>query len=119
MLAVLVNVLIHLWIVSSELLMEKGATLMDQARIYTDEVPAPMNLWSTVVHLPGWLAAGFTLWHINDRNSLAALLLPQLAFLVVSSAQTALVVGGIFRLWQWGCRIISMLSVGPGSSERS
>ncbi|WP_143195628.1 hypothetical protein [Archangium sp. Cb G35] len=105
MLAVLVNVLIHLWIVSSELLMEEGDSLMDQARIYTDEVAAPMNLWSTVIHLPGWLAAAFTLWHIEDRNSLAALFLPQLAFLAVSSAQTVLVVGAILRLWQWGCRM--------------
>ncbi|WP_158501853.1 hypothetical protein [Vitiosangium sp. GDMCC 1.1324] len=106
MLAVVVNVLIHLWIVSSELLAEDGASLMDRARIYTDEVAAPMNLWSTAVHFPGWIAAAFTLCLIHDRNSLAALLLPQLAFLIVSSAQTALVVGGLFWLWQWGRRMV-------------
>ncbi|WP_164012124.1 hypothetical protein [Pyxidicoccus trucidator] len=100
--AVVVNALVHLWFLSAEMLAAGGSSLMERARIFTDEVPAPLNPWSTGFHLPAWLAAGFTLRGIDDRSSLLALVLPQLAFLVVSSAQMALVAAGLFHVWDWG-----------------
>ncbi len=97
--AVVVNALVHLWFLTAEMLGAGGGSLMERARVFTDEVPAPLNPWSTGFHLPAWLTAGFTLRLIDDRSSLLALVLPQLAFLVVSSVQVALVATGLFRLW--------------------
>ncbi|MCP3143032.1 hypothetical protein [Pyxidicoccus xibeiensis] len=98
MLAVGMNILVHLGLVTAGLLEENGS-LMQRAGIYTDMFPVPVNAWSVLFHFPAMLAAGFTLAAIQDRMSPLALVLPQLAFLVVSSVQTALVARGLYWLW--------------------
>ncbi|WP_426750915.1 hypothetical protein [Myxococcus sp. Y35] len=96
------NTVIYLVILFRELHDAGSGPLLERARMFTDEIPAPINHWTALLNLPAYLSATVALGLIDDRASLAAVVAPQLTFVVVSSLQTALIAMGICRLLQAG-----------------
>ncbi|SDD90093.1 MULTISPECIES: hypothetical protein [Myxococcus] len=70
--------------------------------MFTDEVSVPINHWTLGLNLPAFHASMISLWLIEDRASLAAVLVPQLTFVAVSSLQMALIAMGLAWLVQRG-----------------
>ncbi|AEI66101.1 hypothetical protein LILAB_21005 [Corallococcus macrosporus] len=79
-----------------------GGSLIDRARMFTDEVPVPINYWTAWFNFPAYLSATVALGLIDDRASLAAVVVPQLTFLAVSSLQVALIAMGLYWLVKAG-----------------
>jgi hypothetical protein len=78
---------------------EPGDGFVAKAReLFTDEMPVPCNVWTCGFHAPAALLAAHVLGAISDRRSDAALVLPQLTFLLASSLQTALAGWLLLRL---------------------
>jgi hypothetical protein len=97
--AVAANIVLYAASIVAEVAREPSGGFLANARMmFTDELPLPINVWTCCLQFPGFLAAVAVLDAIRDRASWGALFFPQLAFVVVSSLQTAAVAWWIARL---------------------